>query len=92
MKQLIAHNIVLQILILIAFWEEFLCQQIKVWIDHKNITWDALSLNSNCIMRRRLLLEEYQPTILDISDTMNGLADPVSRIDMDPTYQISVEI
>jgi hypothetical protein len=33
-------------------------QDIKVYTDHKNLTRDALGLNSDRVFHRRLLLEE----------------------------------
>ncbi len=39
-------------------------QSIKVFIDHKNVTRDALGLTSYRVYRWRLLLEEYAPRII----------------------------
>ncbi len=41
-------------------------QHIKVYTDHKNLTWDALSLTSNHVYWWRLILKEYGPEIVYI--------------------------
>ncbi len=41
-------------------------QHIKVYTDHKNLTWDALGLTSDHVYGWRLILKEYGPEIVYI--------------------------
>jgi hypothetical protein len=41
-------------------------QDIKVYINHKNLTRDALGLTSDRVYHWRLLMEEYAPEIIYI--------------------------
>jgi hypothetical protein len=53
-------------------------QTIKVYIDHKNLTQDALGLTSDRIYRWRILLEEFAPEIVYIKGIHNTVADAIS--------------
>ena len=46
-------------------------QCIKVYTDHKNLTWDALGLTSDRVYQWRLILEEYGPEIVYIKGIHN---------------------
>ena len=59
-------------------------QNIKVYIDHKNLIQDALGLTSDHVYRWRLLLEEYGPKIVHIKGIHNTVADAISRLDSGP--------
>jgi hypothetical protein len=52
-------------------WE----QDIKAYIDHKNLTRDALGLTSDRVYHWRLLLEKYAPEIIYIKGIHNTVAD-----------------
>ena len=55
-------------------------QQIKVFTDHKNLTYKIL--NKESIMRWRLILEEYNPELIYIQGSKNIAADVISRFDI----------
>ena len=55
-------------------------QQIKVYIDHKNLIRDALGLTSDRVYQWRLLLEEYAPEIVYIKVMYNTVADAISQL------------
>ena len=59
-------------------------QCITVYTDHKTLTQDALGLTSDLVQHWRLLLEEYDPTILYLKGIHNTLADAISRLDNGP--------
>ena len=66
-------------------------QQIKVYTDHKNLTYK----NFNCerVMRWRLILEEFGPELVYLPGEKNVVADALSRLDMInvPTSDDSLE-
>ncbi len=53
-------------------------QTITVYMDHKKPMQDALGLTSDQVYPRRLLLEEYGPTIEYIKGIHNTVADAIS--------------
>ena len=57
-------------------------QQITIYTDHKNLCYK--NFNTNRVMRWRLLLEEYGPTIKYIKGERNVVADALSRLDLHP--------
>jgi hypothetical protein len=59
-------------------------QDIKVYIDHKNLTRDALGLTSDRVYHWRLRLEEYAPELIYIKGIHDTVADAISRLDYDP--------
>ena len=56
-------------------------QCIKVYTDHKNLTWDALGLTSDQVYQWRLILEEYGPEIVYIKGIHNTIADAISPLE-----------
>ncbi len=56
-------------------------QCIKVYTDHKNLTWDALGLTSDCVYQWRLILKEYGPETVYIKGIYNTIADAISRFE-----------
>ena len=54
-------------------------QQIKVYTDHKNLTYK--SFNTERVMRWRLILEEFSPELIYIKGSKNIVADALSRLD-----------
>ena len=55
-------------------------QQIKVYTDHKNLTYKTF--NTERVMRWRLILEEYSPELIYIQGSINIAADALSRLDI----------
>ena len=55
-------------------------QQIKVYTDHKNLTYKTF--NTERVMRWRLILEEYSPELIYIQGSKNIAADALSRLDI----------
>jgi hypothetical protein len=58
-------------------------QDVKVYIDHNNLTRDALGLTSDRVYCWRLLLEEYAPEIIHIKGIHNTVADTILRLESD---------
>ena len=58
-------------------------QTIKVYTDHKNLTYK--NFNTERVMRWRLILEEYGPELIYIKGENNVVADALSRLDLNPT-------
>ena len=55
-------------------------QQIVVYTDHKNLTYK--NFNTEHVMRWRLLIEEFGPTIKYIKGPKNIVANALSRLDL----------
>ena len=55
--------------------------EIIVYTDHQNLTYK--NFNTERVMRWRLILEEYGPTLKYIKGEHNVVADALSRLDMD---------
>jgi hypothetical protein len=53
-------------------------QTIKVYIDHKNLTGDALGLTSDRVYHWQLLFGEFAPEIVYIKRIHNLVADAIS--------------
>ena len=58
-------------------------QQITVYTDHQNLTYK--NFNTERVMQWRLILEEFNPTLLYIKGENNIIADALSRLDMQPS-------
>ena len=58
-------------------------QKIRVYTDHKNLTYEQF--NTERVMRWRLILEEYGPELIYIKGENNVPADALSRLDMEAT-------
>ena len=73
-----------ELLAIIETLKEFknilLGQQIVVYTDHKNLTYN--NFNTECIMTWWLLIEEFGPTIEYIKGPKNIIADASSRLDL----------
>jgi len=55
-------------------------QQIKVFTDHKNPVYKHF--NTEQVMRRRLLLEEFCPKLTCVKGANNIVADALSRLEI----------
>ena len=58
------------------FQNKLLGQQIKIYTDHKNLTYK--NFNTERVMRWRLLLEEYSPELIYIKGENNVVANALS--------------
>jgi hypothetical protein len=63
----------------------------KVFTDHANLMRDALGLTSDRVYQWRLLLEDYGPEIVYIKGIHNTVADTVSRLEYDPSFNQTAE-
>ena len=54
-------------------------QQLRVYTDHKNLTYK--SFNTDRVLRWRLVLEEFSPELVYIKGENNVIADALSRLD-----------
>ena len=66
--------------VLKAFKNILFGQQLRVYTDHKNLTYK--NQNSDRVMRWRLYIEEYAPEIEYIPGTKNVVADALSRLEI----------
>ena len=57
-------------------------QCIRVYTDHKNVTYKTF--NTNRVLRWRLILEEFSPKLIYIKGQNNVIADALSRLDETP--------
>ena len=57
-------------------------QQIKIYTDHKNLTFTQF--NTERVLRWRMVLEEYGPELIYIKGQDNVVADALSRLDLIP--------
>ena len=55
-------------------------QQIRVYTDHKNLTYKAF--NTDRVMRWRLIVEEYSPELHYVKGSRNIVADALSRLEL----------
>ena len=58
-------------------------QKIVVYTDHKNLTYKVF--NTERVMRWRLIIEEYGPTLQYVKGTTNIVADALSRLHLEPS-------
>ena len=55
-------------------------QQIRVYTDHKNLTYKVF--NTDRVMRWRLILEEFGPELINVKGKNNIVADALSRLEL----------
>ena len=60
-------------------------QKIRVYTDHKNLTYK--NFNTARVLRWRLVLEEYGPELVYVKGEHNVVADALSRLDMSTEEQ-----
>jgi RNase H-like domain found in reverse transcriptase len=65
------------------FQSVLLGQDIVVYTDHKNLTYKVF--NTQRVMRWRLLIEEYGPTLAYMKGVTNVVADALSRLNLSPS-------
>ena len=53
--------------------------------DHKNLTYKAF--NTQRVMRWRLVIEEFSPSLAYVKGENNPVADALSRLHLEPTPQ-----
>jgi hypothetical protein len=58
-------------------------QQIKIYIDHKNLTY--VNFNVERVMRWHLIIEEYSPELIYLKGESNTVADALSRLELTPS-------
>ena len=58
-------------------------QKIVVYTDHKNLTYKVF--NTERVMRWRLIIEEYGPTLKYVKGSTNIVADALSRLHLEPS-------
>ena len=64
--------------------------ELVIWTDHKNLTYETVSANTDRVLRWRLLLEEYKITLKYIKGEDNVYADAISRLP--PVHDCPTEI
>jgi len=78
----------LELLSIVELLKEFkgmlLGYKVKVMTDHVNLTSNNLGLDSDRVLRWRLLLNEYDVEIDYIKGVDNTVADAISRLDYEP--------
>jgi hypothetical protein len=55
--------------------------EIKIYTDHKNLTYKQF--NTERVMRWRLIIEEYAPELIHVKGEHNIVADALSRLDIE---------
>ena len=58
-------------------------QKIRVFTDHKNLTYKVF--NTDRVMRWRLIIEEFSPELIYVKGQNNIIADALSRLNIDET-------
>ena len=64
-------------------------QSIKVYTDHKNLTYKHF--NTERVMRWRIILEEFGPELLYVPGKVNIVADALSRLDINAPSNDNIE-
>jgi transposase InsO family protein len=65
-------------------------QRIRVYTDHKNLTYT--NFNTERVMRWRLILEEYGPELIYTQGKTNIVADALSRLNMNSSTSIETDM
>ena len=67
-------------------------QRIKIFTDHKNLTYHNTKFANDRVLRQRLLLEEYAPEIVHIEGEKNEAADTLSRVPQKDNHCVDEQI
>ena len=67
-------------------------QEIIIMTDHKNLTYANTAFSSNRLLRQRLTIEEFGPTIKHTQGEKNIAADTLSRFDFSPNKSVATTI
>jgi hypothetical protein len=59
-------------------------QRLRIYTDHKNLTYH--NFDTERVLRWRLILEEYGPELIYIKGDHNIVADALSRLDIDTPH------
>ena len=81
MKYTVTAKKLLVIVETLNFRSMLLGQVIKIWTDHKNLTYDNTDFSSDRILHQRLIIEEFGATTNFFSVVNNETADALSRLD-----------
>ena len=60
---------------------------IKVYTDHKNLTYAGTNFNSDRRLRQRLLIEEYGAELIFVAGNINVVTDGMSRLDFETNHE-----
>lgn len=73
-----------ELLAIVELLKEFrsmlLGQRIRVYTDHKNLTYEGTKHGNDRVLRQRLVLEEFGPELVWLAGEKNVAADMLSRI------------
>jgi RNase H-like domain found in reverse transcriptase/Integrase zinc binding domain/Reverse transcriptase (RNA-dependent DNA polymerase) len=83
------HELLAIVETLKEFRNILLGHHIKVYTDHQNLTYT--NFNTDCVMRWRLILEEYGPELCYTKGSHNIVADALSRLELTDDTSLSLE-
>jgi len=61
--------------------------KIKIYTDHKNLTYSGTNFNSGRRLRKILLIEEYGAELIFVAGDKNVVADRMSRLDFETSHE-----
>ena len=61
--------------------------EIKVYTDHKNLTYTGINFNSDRRLHQRFLIEEYGAELIFVAGNINVIADGMSRLDFETNHE-----
>ena len=61
--------------------------EIKVYTNHKNITYAGTNFNSDHWLHQRLLVEEYSAELIFVAGNINVVADDISWLDFEISHE-----
>ena len=66
-------------------------QKIKIFTDHKNLTYPSTDFQSDRVLRQRLLIDEFGAEIIYIKGESNVVADALSRLETGAVIPMQVQ-
>ena len=72
-----------------VFRTRLIGQNLTIYTDHKNLT--CINLNTDIVLRWRLILEEYGPDIEYFKDGENMVADALSKLPLNRNQETTQE-